>query len=42
VALLAAFEIGVFDAQDEVAAGVAGEEPVVEGGTGIADVKQVR
>ena len=34
-----ALEIGVFDAQDESAAGVAGEEPVEERGAGAANVQ---
>ena len=40
MARFAALEIGVFDAKDEVSAGVAGEEPVVEGGAGVAYVEQ--
>ena len=35
-----ALEVGVFNAEDELAAGAAGEEPVVERGARIAYVKQ--
>src|SRR2546427_637965 len=37
-----AFLVGVFDAEQELAARVAGEEPVEEGGTGAADVEVAR
>ena len=37
---LGALEVGVFDAEDELAAGAAGEEPVVEGGARVAHVEQ--
>src|SRR2546422_8486961 len=37
-----AFLVGVFDAEQELAARVAGEEPVEEGGTGTADVGVAR
>src|ERR1017187_4073991 len=37
---LRAFQVGVFNAQDEVAAGAAGEEPVVERSARISDVEQ--
>ena len=37
-----AFLVGVFDAEQELAARVAGEEPVEEGGAGAADVEVAR
>jgi hypothetical protein len=40
VAVFAALEVGVFDAEEEGSAGVAGEEPVVEGGAGVAYVQE--
>ena len=40
VARFAAVEVGVFNAEQEISAGVPGEEPVVEGGAGIAHVQQ--
>src|ERR1035441_17706 len=39
VAGLAALKVGVFDAQDHGSAGLAGEQPVVKCGAGIADVQ---
>src|SRR3989449_4864252 len=37
-----AFLVGVFDAEQELAARVAGEQPVEEGGAGAADVEVAR
>src|ERR1035437_4524423 len=39
VAGLAALKVGVFDAQDHGSAGLAGKQPVVKCGAGIADVQ---
>ncbi len=39
---LAAVEVGIFNSEQELSAGVAGEQPVVERGAGVAYVQQSR